>query len=203
VLGMYLGDGYVARTARTYVLRVFLNRKDQDIIARVAEAISHLVPWRVVGRVERRRTKVTEVTCYFGRWPSLLPQHGPGRKHHRRIALEPWQSQIVSAYPVDFLRGLVDSDGCRHRRIVRGRNYPAYGFTNQSEDIVRLFMWACDLLGIRSRRASRRTVSIARRADVKRLDELFGVTQEPNPSAETQTPSVVPSSLRKTSTPGA
>jgi Homeodomain-like domain len=39
VLGMYLGDGYVGRTARTRVLRIFLNRRHQDVIARVEVAI--------------------------------------------------------------------------------------------------------------------------------------------------------------------
>ena len=188
LLGMYLGDGYVARIARTYKLRVFLSRKHQDIISRVVTAIRTVVPSRAVGRVDRRRTQVTEVTCYFGQWPSILPQHGPGRKHRRRIALEPWQAQVVRAHPVEFLRGLVDSDGCRHRRIVHGRNYPAYGFTNVSEDILGLFIWACDLVGSRSRRASRRSVSIARRADVQRLDELFGVATGVDPGETAHPP---------------
>jgi hypothetical protein len=95
----------------------------------------------------------------------------------RRIALEPWQTEIVRAHPVDVLRGLVDSDGCRHRRVVRGRNDPAYGFTNRS-DILRLFMWVCSLVGIRSRRASRRTISIARRADRVRLDQYLGLASD-------------------------
>jgi hypothetical protein len=87
--------------------------------------------------------------------------------------LEPWQGRIVDEYPVEFLRGCLESDGCRHRRIVRGRNYPAYSFTNYSEDILRLFRWACERIGLRPRRASRVVVSIARRADVARLDGIL------------------------------
>jgi hypothetical protein len=54
------------------------------------------------------------------------------------------------------------------------RNYPAYAFTNRSEDILRLFIWACTLLSLRSRRTNRVTISLARRADVATLDGLFG-----------------------------
>jgi hypothetical protein len=49
LLGIYLGDGYIARTGRNYVLRVFLNRKEQDVIGRVVSAIRTVVPWRAVG----------------------------------------------------------------------------------------------------------------------------------------------------------
>lgn len=124
---------------------------------------------------------VVVVTSYFKGWPALFPQHGPGRKHRRRILLEPWQRDIVSRHPAEFIRGCIESDGCRHRRIVKGRNYPAYSFKNRSEDILSLFSWACDLLGLWHRRASRVTISIARRADVGRLDEIMGRPPEPGP----------------------
>jgi hypothetical protein len=88
------------------------------------------------------------VNSYSQQWPRLFPQHGSGRKHLRPIVLEPWQRGIVEQHPEDFIRGCLDSDGCRHRRIVRRRNYPA-------------------------RRANKETVSIARRGDVARLDAIF------------------------------
>ena len=82
----------------------------------------------------------------------------------------------VREYPADFLQGCIDSDGSRHRRIVNGKNYPAYSFSNRSEDILGLFAYACNLLGIHWRRASRFHISIARRPDVARLDALFSST---------------------------
>jgi len=91
------------------------------------------------------------VNAYSNAWPVLFPQHGPGRKHLRPIILEPWQKSIVEQY----------------------RNDPAYSFTNHSEDILRLFLWACERVGLHPRRASRVVASIARRADVARLDVLF------------------------------
>lgn len=63
-------------------------------------------------------------TVSWKHWPCLFPQHGPGRKHERRIALEDWQEEIVRAFPAAFLRGLFHSDGARvshgAARVVAG-----------------------------------------------------------------------------------
>ena len=134
---MYLGDGYIARMQRSYALRIYLNRKQVDVIARVRRAIEIVMPDRRVNEVQRRVSPVTEVTCYSSAWPYVFPQHGPGRKHTRRISLTEWQRAIVEAWPTEFLRGCLESDGCRHRRIVNGKDYPAYSFSNRSEDILR------------------------------------------------------------------
>ncbi len=173
LFGMYLGDGCVSRMPRTYVLRIFLHKDQRAIADRVARAMNTLLPTRRAGRV-RQHESVVAVTCYFNQWPTVFPQHGPGRKHRRRIALEAWQREIVTRHPGEFLRGLIESDGCRHRRIVAGRNYPAYSFTNHSEDILGLFVWACGLVGVRARRSNRVMMSIARRPDVAKLDGIFG-----------------------------
>jgi hypothetical protein len=88
----------------------------------------------------------------------------------------------VEQYPSEFLRGCIESDGRRHRRIVAGRNYPEYSFTNHSADILELFLWACGMVGLRPRRANRVTVSLARRADVAALDKLLSPTDGVDPS---------------------
>ena len=157
---------------RTHSLRIFLHKDQRAIADRVARALNTLLPTHRTGRV-REHERVVAVTCYFKHWPRVFPQHGPGRKHRRRIELEAWQSEIVTRHPGEFLRGLIESDGCRHRRIVAGRNYSAYSFTNHSEDILGLFVWACGLIGVRSRRSNRVMISIARRRDVARLDSLM------------------------------
>jgi hypothetical protein len=53
------------------------------------------------------------VEASYKRWPLVLPQHGPGRKHHRPIVLADWPRAIVDRHPRPFLRGLINSDGCR------------------------------------------------------------------------------------------
>jgi hypothetical protein len=195
LLGVYLGDGHITREPRTYRLHIYLDARDTRVIDLVADAMRRVLPINRVGF--RRRPSVVVVNAYSQQWPVLLPQHGPGKKHLRPIVLAPWQRAIVDRYPEDFLRGLLDSDGCRHRRIVGGRDYPAYSFSNRSEDILTLFGRTCDAINLRWRRASHDTISIARRLDVRRLDTITGHTNYPH------TPSVIPSSLRNTSTPGA
>jgi hypothetical protein len=120
------------------------------------------------------------VNAYSNAWPALFPQHGAGRKHLRPIVLEAWQRRVVEQHSIEFVRGCIESDGCRHRRLVAGRNYPAYSFKNHSEDILRLFMWACECISVRPRRASRVVVSSARRADVARLDSLLSGSRADN-----------------------
>lgn len=55
----------------------------------------------------------TDVYLYSEHWPCLFPQHGPGKKHHRPIRLKPWQEDLVNQATEEFIRGLIDSDGCR------------------------------------------------------------------------------------------
>ena len=116
-------------------------------------------------------------------WPCLFPQHGPGRKHDRRILLEPWQQEIVGAFPADFLRGLFHSDGCRANnwttRLVGGverrYDYARWQFTNNSDDIRQLCCDTLELLHIPWRQSNWKTISVSQRAAVARLDELIGL----------------------------
>jgi hypothetical protein len=103
----------------------------------------------------------------------LFPQHGQGRKHLQAITLTEWQRELICADPTPMLRGLLESDGCRFDRWVGGKCYPAYNFTNRSEDIISIFCWVADLLGIHHTRASKSNISIARRRDVAFLDALI------------------------------
>ncbi|WP_255507226.1 hypothetical protein [Mycolicibacterium sp. 018/SC-01/001] len=107
-------------------------------------------------------------------WPCLLPQHGPGRKHHRRITLEPWQQAIVDNEAEEFVLGLLHSDGCRVVANDRGILSVRYHFSNRSEDIIGLFTAALDLLDIPWRRSDDHTVSIYRKVGTERLDEFVG-----------------------------
>ena len=115
-------------------------------------------------------------------WPCLFPQHGPGRKHLRRIALVGWQQEIVDALPGDFLRGLFHSDGCRvnnwaTRRSAAGSSATTTGrwmFVNRSDDIIDLCTATLDAVGVRWRRPRANCIAVSRRDDVLRLDSLIG-----------------------------
>ena len=115
-----------------------------------------------------------EVYAYSRSWPCLFPQHGPGRKHEREIALTDWQQELVARRPDLLLRGLIHSDGCRSINHGRGNwRIPRYSFSNVSDDIRGIFIAACDLLGLHTTTAPR-TVYVSRKADVARMDEFVG-----------------------------
>lgn len=111
-------------------------------------------------------------------WVCLFPQHGPGRKHNRRLELTDWQQEIVDATPQPFLRGLIHTDGWRglNRVHVKGKDYayPRYQFSNRSDDIRRLFTDACDKLGVKWRQWTRYHISVAQRDSVALLDSFIG-----------------------------
>jgi hypothetical protein len=179
LLGEYLGDGCVWRSKRsgTCLLRIACDAQYDGIIAECCGAIE-----AVRGRVPYVRylpdKRMATISSYWQAWPCLFPQHGPGRKHRRRIVLAPWQESIVEAHPEPFLRGLIDSDGWRgvNRVRVKGRDYeyPRYQFSNRSQDIKDLFTSTCDLLGIEWRPWGRHHISVVRRESVALMDEFIG-----------------------------
>jgi hypothetical protein len=116
-------------------------------------------------------------------WANLFPQHGPGKKHERKIELVDWQLLITHEWTREFIRGLIHSDGsrCMNRFSVNlpsgrvGRYaYPRYFFTNYSEDIRRIFCDHCDRLGIRWTQSNPRNISISHRDSVALLDSFVG-----------------------------
>jgi hypothetical protein len=172
LLGMYLGDGSLARHPRGVArLRITLDSRHAVAIAHCVACI-HEVRQRQPGLV--RRSGCVDVSSYWKHWPCVFPQHGPGPKHERSIPLDPWQQEIVERYAPEFLAGLLHSDGCRSINRVKGGAYPRYFFTNESDDIRRMFMMACDILGVEYRQNRSNCVSVARRESVKQVDDLIG-----------------------------
>lgn len=123
LLGLYLGDGYIDRMPRTYRMRIFQDKRYVLLIELARQAISRVrgTPLSKVSIVPQ--TGCVAVVAYWNHWPCVFPQHGPGRKHLRRIELEPWQNDVVAAYPRQLLRGLIHSDGCRVMNRVQKRQY--------------------------------------------------------------------------------
>ena len=176
LFGIYLGDGHISELPRTFRLRVFMDSRYPRIIGEVARAMHTVLPGH---RVDVRRVKphnLVVISIHSNQLARLFPQHGPGRKHERTIALADWQREIVDEHTERFLRGLIQSDGCRCMNKVWGGKYAyaRYFFTQESVDIMDLFTDACDRLGVDYRFTKRNTVSIARRASVARLDEFVG-----------------------------
>ncbi|MFB7914939.1 transcriptional regulator [Streptomyces sp. NPDC056061] len=181
LLGLYLGDGCINRTKQgVYSLRIACADAWPGLIDACSEAVQAVRPENKVLRVQRQGCQY--VTCHSKHWPCFFPQHGPGKKHGREIALEPWQRGLVDAHPWEFIRGLIHSDGCRvinwTTRVVAGEKrryeYPRYFFTNLSSDIIGLFTGALDLVGAEWKQANSRNISVARRASVALMDAHVG-----------------------------
>jgi hypothetical protein len=181
LLGYYLGDGRISRTPSTFALRVSCDRTYPGIVTEVTEAVKLVHDGGKVCHVNGPGVVVVQ-NCW-NHWPCVFPQHGPGRKHERKLSFEPWQREIVERHPADFLRGLFHSDGCRSNnwatRPVAGEmkryEYPRWQFTNNSPDIMRWCQETLDLLEIPWRQSYWKTVSVSTRAGVARLDDLIGL----------------------------
>ncbi|MGQ5604740.1 transcriptional regulator [Streptomyces sp. EKS3.2] len=185
LLGLYLGDGCISPGKKSgYFLRIACADAWPGLIEACAAAVEAVNPSGKSSRVQA--VGHTSVVGYSRHWPCFFPQHGPGKKHHRRITLAPWQQTIVDTHPWEFVRGLIHSDGCRvtnwTTRLVGGvpkrYAYPRYFFTNKSDDIRRLFTDTLDKVGVAWSRSERGgtpfNVSVARKASVALMDTHVG-----------------------------
>jgi hypothetical protein len=181
LLGMYLGDGWLSHYESTSALSFALDAQYPEVIEECARAMETCSP-ATVRRLPERRGSVRLYT-YARNWQELFPQHGPGRKHLRKIELVDWQQEITHCYTREFIRGLIHSDGsrCINRFSVKlpsgriGRYaYPRYFFTNYSEDIRRIFCEHCELLGISWSQSNPRNISVSHRDSVAILDSFVG-----------------------------
>jgi hypothetical protein len=180
---MYLGDGCLITNGRTWQLIVSMDAAYPGLITECAAAVEVSLPG-VRARIRPvRGTNCVRIESASKRWPELFPQHAPGRKHERKIALAEWQQEIVDEHPGRFVRGLIHSDGCRSvnrftTTLPSGRvaeyAYPRYFFSNLSGDIRALFCAACDRLGVRWTQSNPRNISIAHRRSVAALDAFVG-----------------------------
>jgi hypothetical protein len=181
LLGLYLGDGHITRGRRdVFALWIACCDAWPGLMAAARRAMSEVMPTSSVFCVHQQGCTMVKSTSKH--WPCLFPQHGPGRKHARKIELEQWQAAIVEKYPGEFAKGLFHSDGWRGVNRVRRRlaggdrwyEYPRYIFKNESVDILRLCGETLDQLGVAWRFSRRNAISVARREAVARLDEFVG-----------------------------
>lgn len=183
LLGIYLGDGYVSKADHSPVLEIALDTRYPGIASECIAAIWNVAEVRARRQIRLSATGISiRVTAGSRIWPVAFPQHGPGKKHNRRIELAGWQQDVVARFPKRFLRGLIHSDGSRSinrfrirlRKGEREYAYVRYFFTNLSADIRGLFCASCDALDIRWTQSSHKNISVAERRSVELLDSFVG-----------------------------
>jgi hypothetical protein len=178
LLGIYLGDGCLLKCRRVHRLYIPLDERYRVLVDEVTTAAALVMPSSKAAVRHHPRDRYFEVTSHSGHWTCLFPQHGPGRKHERKIELASWQREIVDQHPWRLLRGLIHSDGSRSMNTIRHPkrtySYPRYTFTNHSADIRNLFCEYCDRVGVEWRQMNRWNISVARRDSVALMDRYIG-----------------------------
>jgi hypothetical protein len=174
LLGVYLGDGHIARLARTQRLRICLNSRYEHLVQEVEGLLQRCFPANPTRRVLLHDGAEVVLDVYSSHLLCLFPQAGPGKKHERPIRLEAWQADLVAQEPWAFLRGCVYSDGCTFINRTGRYEYLSYDFANYSADILDLFEGTCRELGLSPRRYAR-SIRLYRREDVARLVEHVGI----------------------------
>ncbi|WP_069887193.1 helix-turn-helix domain-containing protein [Streptomyces luteocolor] len=186
LLGLYLGDGHIVQYSRHRVPSLMITCGDTwpGLKDDCEQAMRTVFPDNSVCRVAK--VGCQNIKVYSNHLRCMFPQHGPGKKHERTIALEPWQQEIVGTRPWELVRGLIHSDGCRitnwTTRLVAGERkryeYPRYMFTNKSDDIRRLYTDTLDKLGVAwthcTRHGNAYNISVARKASVALMDTHVG-----------------------------
>jgi hypothetical protein len=106
LLGCYLGDGHVIRRSRNgWELRLACDQRYTGIMAEIVSSIARTFPGArpTSFAASNGASDVLRVSRpAVGR---AFPQHGPGRKHLRPIALADWQLELTRSYPAPLIRG--------------------------------------------------------------------------------------------------
>lgn len=184
LLGCYLGDGHLTlKPPRCWTLRIACDRLYPQIIHEIHAAMSATFPERRSSQIHASSGASEVVSICHPAIGRAFPQHGPGRKHLRRIRLTAWQRQLTSEHPEALIRGLIHSDGCRvvnrfKTKLPSGRvaeyAYVRYFFSNLSADIREIFIEHCRLLGIRVTQSNHRNLTVSHRHSVAKLERFVG-----------------------------
>jgi hypothetical protein len=145
LLAVYLGDGCITEHARTLRLLIHLDAKYPQICAETEALLKRCFPHNAVSYARPSASSWSGrddtwhiLSVYSSHLACLFPQHGRGKKHERRIILEPWQERLVWTAPWPFIRGCIRTDGCAfiNRTDVHREQpyeYLSYDFANMSK----------------------------------------------------------------------
>lgn len=136
LLGLYLGDGCISTHPRgVYRLRITLDVRYPAIVQECESAVQAVLPLNRVGR-HLRPCNCYEVSAYSKSWPRLLPQHGSGRKHERKIVLADWQQELGALSPDLLLQ--IFCDACDRLDIHWTAAPPKAIYVSRKADVARL-----------------------------------------------------------------
>src|SRR5581483_4843910 len=103
-----------------------------------------------------------------------LPPARAGAEAHTQDRARSVAGTRGARCPWQFVRGLIQSDGCRVINRVNGGEYPRYLFSQVSDDIRKIFCEALDFIGVEWKQNRWNSISVARRQGVELLDSFIG-----------------------------
>jgi len=143
LLGLYFGDGHIARFERTKRLSVTLDVKYRtlnQLVERVFELLFGKAP-KIRCRKNGNCIDITHSDCNIG---LIFPHEGLGVKSKRKLELFEWQLNLIDWRM--FVAGMFHSDGCYYRRPNTKLYY--YSFVNTSVDIIEMFQIGLTQIGV-------------------------------------------------------
>lgn len=178
ILGLYLGDGYINKTARTYRLRIALDKKYSQLNSFAKMNLQTLFPSNKIGIINFKGH--INLSVFSNKLPLLFPQHGSGPKHLRSIVLDEWQKAVLDE--IETLRGLFHSDGSFYKETISQKYvYERYLFTNKSNDIQKIFQEYCSRINIsfdvQTKKDGVINTRISKKNDVNKLKQLIGIKE--------------------------
>lgn len=172
ILGIYLGDGYINKTLRTWKLRIFQDKKYINVVKEIEENLKIIFPYNRTNKISHGKN-CYEIYIYNNNIIELFPQHDKGKKYKRKIKLETWQEEIINEFPFLFIKGLIHSDGCSYISKSNKKEYLNYGFCNKSFDIINLLINSLNKVNISYNLYFNKNKEIYRLSIVKRKSVNF------------------------------
>ena len=178
ILGLYLGDGYINKTPRSYRLRIALDKKYKKLNKCAENNLRILFPSNKIGIVNFKNH--INLSVYSNELTLMIPQHGIGEKYTRDVSLKEWQESIIDE--ISLLKGLFHSDGCFYEETIKEKyTYNRFCFTNKSKDIQNIFQSICYKNSIQfDVQTNKLDISIARisrKKSVAKLKQLIGIKE--------------------------
>lgn len=165
ILGLYLGDGHIVKTNRTYRLRIFNTIDYENLNKFIIGKLQKLFAHNKINYVDFM--SYISIYVYSNKLPQLFPQHGSGKKQDRKIEFLDWQNEIINHK--HLFAGLLHSDGS----IYNDRKYRMCDFTNYSEDILNIYKLCLDNLNL-NYTTSKHRIFIRNRPDILWIEENIG-----------------------------
>lgn len=159
ILAIYLCDGWICQSKKHRANRLVLSNdsKYEKNTKEWADNLQIIFPNNSVNIKKHKTANCVSISLYSTHLRSLFPQIGLGKKHLRKLVFEDWQMEIVKEFPREFIRGCIQSDGCVYEQKVGNSIYKKHAFSNMSEDIIDLLLYALSLVGIKKEKWSRKS----------------------------------------------